>query len=213
MEVFDLQYSIKEKYFFELYHTIKRNQIVSQSELDGATTVIMPINYQYESFGSSVNIPVRFTPWWKSVHKATLSHSNTQGFYLEEKFDNDFIEFDVFAQHEFRLTSDFNATITARYYSPYYLGISKISFDPYLDVNINKSFLDSRLKVTLDFLDVFRTALKTAQTSFFDQESWFERRDDTHRMSLGLNYTLFKGERKNDRTNDILQEEKSRLGN
>lgn len=192
-----LSYDFRNKLFLEIYYHHDKNSLASLSFQDNENNLLYYINsnmtrsYQYAFDITYYN---QFTSWW-------WFYLSTSSFYLAREFQNPETAGRVFlndtygqyirVQNNFWLTKDrsLTASVFGQYISHYVFGNRYLKNQGFVNLSVQKKFMNNRASLTLAVDDVFNSLNRVASVSrYSDQDNFFYARSEHRIFRIQLRY-------------------------
>jgi len=177
---------------------------------NGDNTVIYEVlNLEHlVNYGASLNYPIQITKWWKSYNNASLYNSE----YINNNLRADQLTFQGKTSQNFSISDNLSLELSSGYQSRSIAG--NYIMDPtfYTDIGIQKHFINKKLRVMINYSDIFYTRNQDINVISDDLNLYIKERAQTRRILVSLNYNFSLGKKlKIRRTESGNWDEKDRL--
>lgn len=207
----------KYKYYFALFGELVSKPIEEISIQDNASQTLRytAINLdQAVRAGVAINGTAELNNWWTIYWDFSGYYQRYQFLtpYTGEPVENAAFVFSPFVWNGFRIGAlgDLSLEWEFSYNSPIYQGAFRIDRRSQLALGASKSFLKSRMKLTLFYADVLNQNLFTLRTDFGLQQHVFRENPENQYLRIGLAWK-FGSEKEGKSEKKINTEEKQRL--
>lgn len=157
---FSINQLIQNKYNIEVSFDRTRDFMSELPTINNETnqTVYSTKNVKHlTNFGININAPLKLASFWNAENSLTLSHQSYSLDINEEQIKNNNL-FTLFkSQHQINLPYAIKLNLNFTVQSPQAFGYYTIHRQWWIDLGLQKSFLDDRLNVNLKFTDIFKT--------------------------------------------------------
>ena len=159
-----------------------------------------------------VTYPTRFNKWWDiffSINAYRSIYVATDEDFLGTKQNT----FSLYAQNTFKVIKGFTAELSGYYSSPsVWGGTYQTESLGFLNIAIQKKFLDDRLTARLGFNDIFFTLPWRGTTQFGDLRIVGTGGSDSRQFQFNLSYNFGRNEVKSERKRKTsIEDEKGRI--
>jgi len=189
-----LGYTIKDRWFFDLYyeHTKNSLSILTFQDNDTRTKRYMDANL-IDDFQYSLDLTFfqRFTPWW---YFSTYS----SGFYLQNEFyavesrretySNKTWGFYNQLYNNFKVAKTWSVDVTSVYFSNYIYGSYTMRNQYSLSLAVQKELWDKKGRITLGVDDVFNTNNIQWTTRYYNQDNSYFPQPESRMFRLSFKY-------------------------
>ncbi|GGD09838.1 TonB-dependent receptor [Hyunsoonleella pacifica] len=215
---FTLGYTLKNKYTFEIYYRYEKNPTLELPIQDNDNRLLKYVftNIDHnESYGLDFTTYTEITRDWNIYVLSSLFFYENNFFAVgtnNELLNNE--RWSVYASvvnyFNFLKDKSLTADIGVDYISSVFVGPSNISSRLGVDINLNKTFWNSRASLNIGVRDIFNTRNFTQTTRYLNQD-WFVNDNLENRLIvLGFNYKLG-NYRLNSKKKEIDLKERERL--
>ncbi|MCF3109644.1 TonB-dependent receptor [Niabella sp. CC-SYL272] len=166
-------------------------------------------NFKYRtSYGASLYAPVKITKWWTANVYSGLFYTA----YVINDIQFAQTAFTLNTYQTFTLKRNFDAALATVYNSPYVVGNTRNATMFITDCSFGKKFFDNKLRLRLNFTDVFNTFREKSQTTYNGVKIDFYQKRPTRTIGISVNYLLNAGKKIKDKKIELsAEEEKSRI--
>jgi outer membrane receptor protein involved in Fe transport len=161
----DISHTYKD-FYTSIYFSYLNNgydQVTYVSPLS-ISQIVTPYNfYKQKTVGLMENYVFNKIKWWESMNQMTVFYSKTLS-KIEENvptISNWAFTFNSNNTFSLNKTKTIKAELNSNYMSPSVAGSYKVSEIYYFDAGLKLSFLEKKLQVTINTMDVFRTNKST----------------------------------------------------
>lgn len=189
-----LGYTIKDRWFFDLYyeHTKNSLSILTFQDNDTRTLRYMDANL-IDDFQYSLDLTFfqRFTPWW---YFSTYS----SGFYLQNEFyavesrretySNKTWGFYNQIYNNFRIANSWSADLTSVYFSNYIYGSYTMRNQYSLSLAVQKELWNKKGRITIGVDDIFNTNNIRWTTRYYNQDNSYFPQPESRMFRLSFKY-------------------------
>jgi hypothetical protein len=195
---FNLNWSIDNTFFVDLYYRDNGNYLGTLSFQDNENLTLRQTEQNFESstsYGLDFTVSTAITPFWYLYSYNSLFYEDNTFFAEEsdiETYTIDITGFYGYLSNSFTLTNDgsFTAEANILYLSGFLAGAAKMSETITLNLGLRKSFLDDRAVLSLVVEDVLGMANATYTTRYENQDNTFFARPETRFVRLGFTYNF-----------------------
>lgn len=191
---FNVQYTLYNKYNFDLYYRYEKDPAMDVAYQDYATnTLVRQITNidKNTAFGLDFNTNLEIFPWWQFGVQAS-------GVYLENTFQgvdgnlyvNKKAAFNGDTNNRFTLNKkkDFFGELNFGYGSPRAIGTFTISGISTMSVSFKKQFFQNRAELALVFSDIYRGEKQTFTTQYANQYASSKDYNDSQSFRVQFRY-------------------------
>jgi len=212
---FQLSHSWNYKLTTTVSYSHTKDMIARLTDVEGDRYAFITWKNIADQYAYSLNMaaPIPITQWWNSYSSVTGTHTKNRADFGEGKFiDLSVTTFNVYSQHSFNLPGAYMLELSGWYNSPsIWEGNFKMEAMYSVDLGVQKSFLDNKLKLRLNVSDIFKTQTWQGVTTFGSQfidasGSW-----DSRRVRLNVSYKFGNNNVKASKRKTGLEAEKSRV--
>ncbi|MEP0133347.1 MAG: outer membrane beta-barrel family protein [Eudoraea sp.] len=195
---FNLNLSIKETYFIDLYYRDNGRYISRLSFQDNENQTLRQIKQNVQkstSYGLDFTISTSITPFWVLYFYNSVFYED-ETFLAEEStietYTNRVTGYYGYLNNSFTLSKDrsFTGEASLRYLSGFLFGSYKVSESIVLNVGLRKSLWDNRAVISLLAEDLFNRANAVFTTRYANQDNSFLENTETQFIRLGFTYNL-----------------------
>jgi len=165
------------------------------------------------SYTLNVSGAVPIKDWWSTYVSLTGAHQQNKADFGEGKtLDLSATTFNVYAQNNFKLPSDFNIEVSGWYTSPsIWEGSFKMNEMWSLNAGVSKKILDGRGSLKISINDIFKTNVWSGRSIFGDLDMTARGGWDSRRVRVNFSYLLGNNQVKSRRRKTGLEDESSRI--
>jgi len=195
---FNLNLSIKDTYFIDLYYRDNGRYISMLSFQDNENQTLRQIKQNVQkstSYGLDFTISTSVTPFWVVYFYNSLFYED-ETFLAEEStvdtYTNKVTGYYGYLNNSFTLSEDrsFTGEVSLTYLSGFLFGSYKVSESIVMNVGLRKTLWDNRAVVSLLAEDLFNRANATFTTRYANQDNSFLENTETQFIRLGFTYNL-----------------------
>ena len=215
---FNLNYTLMQKYFFDIYYRDNGRSPASLAFQDNQNLTIrrMQANLlESKSYGLDVLHGRSVFGWWYTQLYASLFHEENK--FLAVESDNAKVTNEIDAVYtqlynSFTLSKDgtFSGNLSFTYVSDFISG--SYNFDPFSTLNIGfrKTLWNNRAELSLNIHDIFNDTNTRLTSRYLNQDNSFFAREEMRYVRLGFKYN-FGNFRLKDNQRSIEAAERDRL--
>ena len=187
-----LRYSIKSYSVFLSYSVY--DDLISQDYIQDDVTHTMCLiqknigNSQVWSLG--VYAPIKFAAWYTMNINAYVAWNKDDNYHNGIRFQNDYINANANLQHTFTIMPTMRANLQMLWLKRGWEGISYFKDFFYMNAQIEKSFLDKRLSLTLSCNDLFSSMVYSGKINFGNINQSFKEDQNQRRIMLTARYSF-----------------------
>lgn len=215
---FNLNYTLKSAYFFDLYYRDNgpSTQVLSFQDNENRTIRNVSVNLlESISYGLDLSHGRSLTDFWYTYGYVSLFHEEQTFMALESGNVPVDIAIDGFFgswYNSFVLSKDgtFTGELSLTYVSDYITG--SYNFDPMttLSIGFRKSLWNNRAELTLNLEDILDETNTWLRSSYLNQDNGFFAQPESRYVRVGFKYN-FGNFRLSDNQRDVQAEERKRL--
>lgn len=175
------------------------------------TTVLSIRNMEeFNNFSATVIAPVSPTKNWTINNMMTSAFQYFRVNIENESILNEQFFFNARSNHRFKLPNQFIAEMNFDYRGPVAHGVYKLDGQWGLDAGVQRTFYNEKLRVSLNFKDIFRTRRISGSLGYGENEGRIDQYLSDQSVSLGIQYNFSKGEQFRAKTKDFKLDELNR---
>lgn len=215
---FNLNYTLKGSYFFDVYYRDYGNSPATLAFQNNDRQFIRRVSMnllENKTYGLDITHVRMLTDWWYAQLYASIFHEENRFAALESEIETHTNEVDgVLTQlyNSFTLSKDgsFTGTLTYLYISDYMSG--SYNFEPFstLSIGLRKTFWNNRAELSLNVNDIFDQTNTRLTSRYANQDNSFFAREEMRYVRLGFKYN-FGNFRLEDNKRSIEAAERDRL--
>ncbi|MGM0933688.1 MAG: outer membrane beta-barrel protein [Bacteroidota bacterium] len=215
---FNLNYTLKGSYFFDVYYRDYGNSPATLAFQNNDRQFIRRVSMNLledKTYGLDITHVRMLTDWWYAQLYASIFHEENRFAALESEIETHTNEVDgVLAQlyNSFTLTKDgsLTGTLTYLYVSDYMSG--SYNFEPFstLSIGLRKTLWNNRAELSLNVNDIFDQTNTRLTSRYANQDNSFFAREEMRYVRLGFKYN-FGNFRLEDNQRSIEAAERDRL--
>ena len=215
---FNLNYTLKGSYFFDVYYRDYGNSPATLAFQNNDRQFIRRVSMNLledKTYGLDITHVRMLTGWWYAQLYASIFHEENRFAALESEIETHTNEVDgVLAQlyNSFTLSKDgtLTGTLTYLYVSDYMSG--SYNFDPFstLSIGLRKTLWNNRAELSLNVNDIFDQTNTRLTSRYANQDNSFFAREEMRYVRLGFKYN-FGNFRLEDNQRSIDAAERDRL--
>src|SRR5579871_815485 len=190
---FELSHTYKQKITTTLSYSITKDNITEMlvpSTTEEKVTVQTDRNItSFEYFGTSVSAPVQITKWWNSTNSLNTYYGLYKGDVANTYLNNGSITFNFNSTNSFIIgKKGLSGELTGFYQAKEVYGYFTVF--PYwqLSAGLQKSILQKKATLKLNFTDIFHTTNGSGISVFNDYNEHFKVARDTRVVTLAFVY-------------------------
>ncbi|WP_424492749.1 outer membrane beta-barrel protein [Salinimicrobium sp. GXAS 041] len=215
---FNLNYSLKNAYFFDLYYRDNGPSVSVLSFQDNENTVLRNVNVNLlESFSYGLDITHgrSLTDFWYTYAYVSLFHEEQTFLALESnnaEVSNEIDGFFGMWSNSFTLSKDgtFSGDLTLTYISDWLTGSYYLDPMTTLSFGVRKTLWNNRAEVTLHVEDALNETNTWMRADYLNQDNGFFARPESRYVRVGFKYN-FGNFRLSDNERSIEAAERDRL--
>ncbi|WP_297705716.1 outer membrane beta-barrel family protein [uncultured Eudoraea sp.] len=195
---FNLNLSIKDTYFIDLYYRDNGRYISRLSFQDNQNQTLRQIKQNVQSstsYGLDFTISTSVTPFWVLYFYNSLFYEDETFLAVESAIDtytNKVTGYYGYLNNSFTLSKDrsFTGEVSLTYLSGFLFGSYEVSERIVLNVGLRKSLWDNRAVISLLTEDLLNRANSLFVTRYANQDNSFKENTETQFIRLGFIYNL-----------------------
>jgi hypothetical protein len=187
-----LRYSIGG-YSVGATYTAVNNVIQSefvQNDENHVTRVIQTNIGKRHQWGINGFAPFQFAKWYSLRIYAEATYAMVDTRYSGERFKNDYLSIYVGPQNVFTILSTLRANVQMMWMKPPWQGITQLDNVWNVDAQIEKSFFDNRLILTLLCSDIFNSVVNTGKLHFGNINQTIKENHHQRQIMLAARYSF-----------------------
>jgi hypothetical protein len=195
---FNLNYTLQNKYFFDVYYRDHGNSPVTLGFQDNQNLTIRNVSTNLLSdrtYGLDILHGRSITKFWYSQVYMSLFHDEITFLAVESNDQEVANEVDAFLgqfYNSLTLSKDgtFSGNLTLTYVSDYISG--SYNFDPWttLSIGFRKTFWNNRAELSLNFEDIFDKTNTRLTSKYLNQDNSFFAREELRYVRIGFKYNF-----------------------
>ncbi len=199
---FNLNYTLKGEFFFDLYYRDNGNYISTLAFQDNVNLTLRDITQNVlasTSYGFDFNYGKTVAPWWSLYTYLSIFHEEETFLALESNNQRVINEVDgayIDLSNYFTLSKDgsFRGELGITYLSGFLEGSYKQSETTNLVLGLRKSFWDQRALLSIQANDLLNKVNPRITSRYLNQDNGFLSRPETQyvRMALTVNFGNFR---------------------
>ena len=187
-----MRYSIK-RYFINLSYSIYNdffNQDYIQDDATHTMGLIQKNLGKSQVFSLSIYAPINLTKWYSLNINTQFAWNMDDIYHIGERFQNDYFTAYVSLQHAFIILPTMKANMQMIWLKRNWEGISQFEDLLYMNAQIEKSFMDKRLSLTLSCNDLFSSMIYRAKINFGNINQTLKEDQNLRRIMLTVRYNF-----------------------
>jgi len=195
---FNLNYTLQNKYFFDLYYRDRGNSPLTLGFQDNQNLTIRNVSTNLLSnisYGLDILHGRSLTKFWYSQVYMSVFHDKNTFLAVESNNQEVTNEVDAFfgqLYNSLTLSKDgtFTGNVTLTYVSDYISGSYK--FDPWttLSLGFRKTFWNNRAELSLNFEDILDKTNTRLKSQYLNQDNSFFAREELRYVRIGFKYNF-----------------------
>tara|TARA_R110000796_G_scaffold183498_2_gene300030 strand:- start:106978 stop:109398 length:2421 start_codon:yes stop_codon:yes gene_type:complete len=217
---FNLNYTLKDTYFFDFYYRDNGNYISSLSFQDNQNQTVQQVSRNIlngTSYGLDINYGKSITDkWFLATYISIFSEEDT---FIAEQSDNQkyINEIDgiyIYIANYFTLSKDetFTGDIGFTYFSGFIKGSYTLSESTNLTSGLRKSLWNKKAIISLVSEDILGLVNPTMKSKYLNQDYTYFVKEETQFIRLGFTYN-FGNFKLKDNKREVDKNERDRLSN
>lgn len=188
-----LRYSYKQKYNATLRYDFVNNFIPQTLFVKETNQNVIKSTYanagRLSGFQLVINIPFDITPKWSLSNYFNAFYTKVRA--VDARYEGlDYKTANLFYQmkNTFKLPEEIYTEITLSYMTPGRINQSSTLTAGSMDINLTKSLLSDKLKLSLDFQDILYTDVERGKNIYNNTVVTYRKKSDSRRVGLTLTF-------------------------
>lgn len=212
---FEITQTLKNSYNLVLNYANTKDMIgeVPEQNLDSLTTVFQQRNIsRNESMSATLVAPVKISQKWEISNNLTLAYLKNKTVLNEIAYTNNQSFLTVQLNNNILLPKKIKLEVNGSYRGKIAYGLYQIGETWGIDAGVKRSFLQDKLDVSLNVMDIFRTRRQNGSANIDGNTNAFRQYHYTQGVRLNFRYRFSKGEKFETKNRNGNLEELNRAG-